>query len=493
MPSRHASPAGGRSAARLEPPGEDAPAPLARRARSQLVRLATGLLCCSAAACSGSEDDTAPARPNILLVSIDSLRPDHLGCYGYERDTSPVLDELAARGVRFDQAVSPTSWTLPAHATLFTGLPPEGHGLRVDATALSDEAVTLAEVLADAGYATAAFVGGPFLRTMYGMDQGFEVYDESVVKEFRASQKGATSPRLVGLTTDWLDDWERRDEPAPFFVFLHLWDVHYDYAPPPPYDSLFDPDYEGSVTGDDFETGNQVRLGMDPRDLEHVVALYDGEIAYTVHHLGTLLDHLEARGLADDTLVVVTSDHGEEFFEHGAKGHRKNLFDPSLRVPLIMSWPGRLPEGRVVESQVRLQDLPLTLLAQAGVAPPVGFAFAGPGAPQDLTPLMASDAGRGPDLEAFGDLQGVLTTLRGEGVKLVRTTDRGGVVEHELYLLDEDGESLAADDDSGPRLAELRQRMLEWKQRWARRRPLSVEIELSDEQTEHLRALGYLR
>ena len=451
----------------------------------------------------GDPGPAAPAAsrgPNVLLVSIDSLRADHLGCYGYERDTSPALDALAAEGVRYATVAAPSSWTLPAHATLFTALPPEGHGLRVDATALTDDAVCLAEVLQDAGYATSAFVGGPFLRSMYGLDQGFDHYDESVVKSFRDSQRGITSPDLVANTTAWIDDWDRAGREQPFFVFLHLWDVHYDYAPPPPYDTLFDPDYTGDITGDDFETGRAVHRDMDPVDLEHVVALYDGEIRFTDEHLGRLLAHLDELGLRDDLLVVVTADHGEEFFEHGAKGHRKNLFDPALLVPLVMRWPGRLPAGEVVDAQVRLQDVPTTILSLVGVEPPLGFGFQGEGAPQDIAALMGAGDGPGSgsgSLPAFGDLEGRVTTLRTERFKFVRRQSPSGDVRESLF--DVTG-PLEVRVDSGTPSAEvsasmdtLRDALQAWKVRWGRRRPLSVEIQLSDEQLETLRALGYIR
>jgi arylsulfatase A-like enzyme len=446
----------------------------------------------------------------VLLVSIDSLRPDHLGCYGYERDTSPVIDALAAEGVRYETVAAPSSWTLPAHATLFTALPPEGHGLRVDATALTDEAVCLAEVLRDAGYATSAFVGGPFLRRMYGLDQGFDHYDESVVRSFRDAQRGSTSPELVANATDWLSDWDRDGRERPFFLFLHLWDVHYDYAPPPPYDRMFDPDYTGDITGNDFETGRTIHRNMDPTDLEHVVALYDGEIRFTDEHLGQLLAQLDELGLRDDLLVVVTADHGEEFFEHGAKGHRKNLFDPTLLVPLVMRWPGRLPAGEVVQNQVRLQDVPTTILALAGVEPPFGFGFQGQGAPRALRPDQGDGAvdsagdNNGSGHPAYADLEGRVTTLRTDRYKFVRRQSPSGDVRESLFDVTGDGLErrieIGTETGTGTPSAELtatmnalRDELQAWKTMWGRRRPLNIEIVLSVEQLETLRDIGYIR
>ena len=151
---------------------------------------------------------------------------------------------------------------------------------------------------------------------------------------------------------------------------MHLWDVHYDFIPPPPYDRLFDPDYRGTITGVDFMENTAVHREMDPRDLEHLVALYDGEIRFTDEILGDDPRRPARRGLLDDTLVAVTADHGEEFFEHGRNGHQQTLYDEVVRVPLVLHWPGRLAGGRVVRDQVRLVDLMPTFLAAAGAAPP---------------------------------------------------------------------------------------------------------------------------
>lgn len=482
------------------------PTPREKRSRFRPVPVCLSI----ALAAVGCRDDQAlqQVRPNVLLISIDSLRADHLGCYGYERDTSPVLDGLAEEGVRFATVVSPTSWTLPAHATLFTGLPPEGHGLRLDARALTPEAHCLAEVFDAAGYATAAFVGGPFLRKMYGFDQGFHVYDESVVRSFRESQSGVTSPDLVGLTTDWLDTRSASDDEAPFFVFLHLWDVHFDYTPPEPYDTLFDPDYDGDITATDFELGGHIHRDMDPADLAHVVALYDGEIRYTDEWVGRLLEHLENLGRLDDTIVAVTSDHGEEFFEHGMKGHRKNLHDESLLVPLLIRYPPLVPPGRVVQEQVRLMDVPGTLAALAGVTLPLGFGARGGPAftqPGDLSAFIV-EAGRGAadtTLEsgappedalarvAFGDLHGSWSSVRtGERKLLQRTGERS---REQLFDLSEDPGELAGIAGDSQERDELRTLLGKWKSFWGRRRPPSIDIELSDEQLETLRALGYIR
>ena len=334
------------------------------------------------------------ARPDIVLVSIDSLRADHLGCYGYARPTSPGIDRLAAEGVRFHNTVSTTSWTLPAHAALLTGLYDSTHGLVDNGLTLSDNVVTLAEVMKDAGYRTAGFYGGPYLNPTYGFGQGFDTYvscmaevkDPVPKEDAKGPLKGqavrsfgdVTGPRTLQQVTAWMDTLDER----PFFLFLHLWDVHYDYIPPDEYIRMFDPDYAGSLTGHRMMRSRAVSPAMPKRDLEHLIALYDGEIRFTDDILGKILAEIDRRGRLDASLVVVTADHGEEFFEHGNKGHQKSLYDEVLRVPLIVRWPGRLDAGRVVDDQVRLIDVAPTIASLAGV--PLSAEVQG----RDLGPLM---------------------------------------------------------------------------------------------------------
>jgi arylsulfatase A-like enzyme len=343
-----------------------------------MTRAAALAVALALTACRG---DAPPpgSRPNIVLVSIDSLRADHVGCYGYPQPTSPTIDALARDGARFASAVTTTSWTLPAHAAMFTGLYDSTHGLHDNGLRLGAGTRTLAEVLRDAGYHTAGFYAGPYLHPVFGLGDGFDVYrscmtalpdelsDEAVRAESRArdgrSHADVTSPRTLEQVTRWA---EAAPRDRPFFLFVHLWDVHYDFIAPAEYVERFDPGYAGTLTGVDFMENPAVHPRMDPRDYRHLLALYDAEIRFTDEHLGRILDALRARGMLDGALVIVTADHGEEFFEHGSKGHQQTLFDEVLRVPLVMSWPGRIAPGTLVEDQVRLVDLMPTILRAAG-------------------------------------------------------------------------------------------------------------------------------
>ncbi|MFT7677985.1 MAG: arylsulfatase A-like enzyme [Planctomycetota bacterium] len=318
----------------------------------------------------------APA-PSVLLISIDMLRADHVSCYGYERNTTPSIDSMAASGVRFSQTVSTAPWTLPAHASLFTSLPSSVHGASDAATtALAPEITTLAERFSTAGYRTAGFYAGPYLHAAYGLGQGFDVYRYCVdyaedygagdVAEWgmdaeaqRRSHHGVTNPGVHHAASAWLDSVP---EGEPFFAFVHLWDAHYDFTPPAPYDSMFtDPNYKGFVTGREFFFDPRIHAGMDPADLAQLVGLYDGEIRWTDAFVGKLLDDLERLGRLENTIVVLVSDHGTELFDHGEKGHRRTLYDEALMVPFVLSGPG-VPAGVAVPDQVSLLDVGPTLL-----------------------------------------------------------------------------------------------------------------------------------
>ena len=309
--------------------------------------------------------DDAPARgANLLLISIDSLRADHLHCYGYERETSPALDALAAEGILFENTIAQAPWTLPSHASLLTSTYPRTHQVTSKERRLPVGVRTLARMLKAEGYDNRAVVSGPFMQAQFGLRRGFAQYDDSIAQGgHKRSHRVVTSPTINATAMRMLDEVE-----PPFFLFLHYWDVHYDYQPPPPYDRMFDPDYAGSITGREFISGTEVYDGMDERDLEHVLALYDGEIAWVDHHVGQLIASLKERGLYENTVIVVTSDHGDEFLEHGELGHQHSLYQELLRVPFILRVPN-LEGGRRIDRLVQSIDIMPTLLDLLGASP----------------------------------------------------------------------------------------------------------------------------
>jgi arylsulfatase A-like enzyme len=363
----------------------------------------------------------AAARPapgwNVLLISIDSLRADHLGCYGYGRDTSPVIDGVAREGIRFASAVSPTSWTLPSHISLFSGRYGLSHGVVTEMHRLSLEIPTLGEVLQGAGYRTAGFVSGPYLAGHYGYARGMDTYEDlSARYEHRREARSAVvAPTINEMAERWLDQHGRER----FFLFLHYFDVHYDYVPPAPFDKMFDPDYRGTVDSKDLLKNPRVNAKMDPRDLAHVKALYDGEIRFTDMHVGKVLAKLEQMGVRDRTLVVITSDHGDEFFEHGSKGHQRTLYDEVLLVPLVVRLPDGADAGRVVREEVSLVDVMPTVLELLGVSAPSGM---------DGESLIALMQGRGTGAprEVYGEFYNKL----GLNVQVARRSAATKVIQH---------------------------------------------------------------
>ena len=283
--------------------------------------------------------------PNVILITLESLRPDHVGCYTGPKATTPALDAFARESMVYEKAYSVTSWTLAAHASIFTGLYPTAHQAVGPIDKLHNSYETLTEILAKRGYQTAGFSSGPYLRKTHNLTQGFEYYDEesSSIKHVDA-HGDVTNPHMLASITSFLE--QKQDRNRPLYLFAYFWDPHYDYIPPAPYNREFvGPDAEFcDVT--EFGLKQKIHPGSSLAQLAYVKSQYDGEIRWTDEHLGRLFQLLRDKGLWDDTLIVVTSDHGEEFFEHGSKGHKNNLFVESVHVPLIVKYPRGTETGR---------------------------------------------------------------------------------------------------------------------------------------------------
>ncbi len=350
------------------------------------VALALGI----AGGCSVFEE----RPPNVLLVSIDTLRADHLGAYGYARPTSPRLDAFAAESIRYARALAPTPWTLPSHAAMLTGRHPFDLGILDSDGTLPAQTPTLAETLRGQGYATAAFVDSDpesFVGGRRGFDRGFDRFVHAPHKTRRRHVYDMAATVRVAL--DWLD---QREVERPFFLFLHTKSVHATptdaaesdapYDKPAPYRTRFLKDAKQRFPWrDDQVFGTALlrywnealasgeipkqRFGAD--ELEELKALYDGGVYYTDRFFGVLLDALRSRGLDRDTVVVVTADHGEAFLEHEFFLHQE-LFRELLEVPLIVRLPSRR-NARVIPETVTLEDLMPTLLKLVGAEAPAGL------------------------------------------------------------------------------------------------------------------------
>lgn len=301
----------------------------------------------------------------IIVVSLDTLRADHLGCYGYDAPTSPRLDALAADGVRCARATAPSNWTLPSHASLFTGLLPARHGVREQRHVLGEEPAHLVETLRDDGFATAAFTGGGFLHPRHGLDRGFDHYDWQ--EEFEHAWDD---------TLDEARAWLSRRRDRDVFLFLHTFEIHVPYTAPPMYLRRFSDNHRMRFGGLAVQIQALKRKGdeLRPRDIADVVARYDAGIAYADDLLGRFLDWLAAEGLDGNLLLVVTSDHGEELWEHGDHGHNDDHLGPEVTdVPLLLRLPGGAAGGTVVPDEVSFLDVMPTVLDAAGLPRPAGL------------------------------------------------------------------------------------------------------------------------
>jgi arylsulfatase len=360
---------------------------------------ATALIALAALGCTRATEIEPLGRPPVVLILFDALHAGHVSHLGYERETTPHLDRLAAEGVSFAYAFAPAPYTLASIPSLLTGRRPDSHGVTTPAARLAAEETTLAELLADAGYRTVGAVGNPNGSARFGNDQGFARFDElfRIFADGRDYER-ASADRFVAFARDEL---ARARDGAPLFLYLHVLEPHLPYAMPDEYRALWlDPAYDGPfATGEaqPFLDTVMGKLDADERDVEAAIALYDANLRWADHNLGELRRLLEEAGLWDEALVVVTSDHGEAFWQHGRWGHMDQLFDEQLRVPLVI----KLPTGRGLRGVVR-DDL-VSLL---DVAPSVcQWLDLAPGAlPLDGLPLAAlveDAAARAPERDLF--------------------------------------------------------------------------------------------
>ncbi len=323
-------------------------------------------------------DRASDPRPNILLVTFDTTRADHLSCYGYRKKTSPAIDALAQDGVRYDRAYAVASWTLPTHSSLFTGKFPSSHGSQYDpegafnlvmeggikgiegwsqyrANPIADDEVTLAALLTANGYATGGIVGGPWMKSVFRLSKGFELYDD---RDFVQDTKmgavtelnGRTAESITNAAKDFVND--HADEA--FFLFLNYYDPHTPYT--------FQGDYIR-----EFWDGP---IPPEGPSLEWNLALYDAEIRYTDHHFGRLIQHLKDTGLYDTTWIILTADHGELMGENNLHGHGDSLSEPEIHVPLIVKGPGATRARGPNATPVQQVDIMPTILDAVGIARP---------------------------------------------------------------------------------------------------------------------------
>ncbi len=429
-----------------------------------------------------------PQGPNLLFITIDTLRADRLGCYGYERNTSPAIDRLAREGTLFEHCYAQRGLTWPSLTSIMTALYPKTHGVLKNQWMLDGQFITLAEILKNKGYKTGAFLANFY----YAPNRGFDV------------KKGGEVGDLDKTVTRDALAWMNRLNPEKdrFFMWVHYKNPHDPYTPPQRYIDMFDSTYTGPFDGSrpvlDSIYVNQIDLSE--RDLAYINALYDAEIRTTDVYIDRLLNRLDEMGLTDNTLVVFSADHGEELYDRNYYFfHSCSMYDGVLRIPLIFRMPGIVPAGKVVSNQVESIDITPTILQLMKL--PLREEFEG----QSALPLIFG-ATNGSWRPAFAERAGAIFSIRTPEWKYIynpddyhtycsRSDDDTGdgylIDAQELYDVRTDpGETRNVVDEHPDVALELRAQILEWLNT---NRRVHKEHKLTKEAEERLRALGYIK
>jgi len=442
--------------------------------RRLLLGVALGAM---AGACHqpGNPIEAGTPRPNVLLISIDTLRADHLGCYGYPRDTSPFLDRLAAQGTRIESAVVQTLATLPSHTTMLTSLPREIH--RAGSTrdgplrGVPEEALLLQEVFRQNGYATLAVTAGGNVSAKLGFARGFDRFHG------HGRPVGKGRRKLLAWVREYLA------EKQPIFAFFHTYQVHSPYEPPEYYRSLFgefESDFE-PTSENLLEIREAPHENLSPGDLAYLETMYDGGIRQTDEAIGLLFEGLARLGFLDRAVVAVTSDHGEEFAEHGGLLHRGLLYEELLRVPLIF-WGEGIAAGRIDSRPFSSLDLAPSLLGCAGLEVP---------AEMQGRDRICTQAAAAEEEILIAQYSEKLYAARTATWKLIWTLEPPAL---ELYHLPTDpgeGRNVAAQHRAV--VSRLRREILSWRKAQTSRVLAEMPpAQLSEQEEAELRALGYL-
>ncbi len=465
-------------------------------------------------------DQVRRDHPNIVLIVMDATRARNLSCYGYGRPTTPNIDRLAERGVVYEQAISPAGWSLPSHASMFTGLFASRHGADDQHKYLQPEHPTMAELLGARGYQTLGFCENPYVGPATGLDRGFGWFNrpykstprpalKRVGKVARKIRNGIAIARGehdsgASLINSRVFDSLRRlqEDSAPFFMFVHYEDTHAPYRLPKkfarflpagvslaeamrvnqdPWKYLIDP---GSMKQEDFQT---------------LAGLYDSEVSYVDSRIGQVVDWLDRFHMLDRTMVIVTADHGENLGDHSMMAHKYCLYDTLVHVPLVIRYPGGTVAPGRVSYQVQTLDLLPTVLTMLGETNSETFRslqgcdlLSAPRREYTIAEQSRPDLSKfytrfpGVDVSRFDR---ALTMIRDDRYKFIRASDGN----HELYDRATDpGESHNLIDRLPQQAAELDRRLEEWRAAFEQAEPTEPAPEFDDEVAERLRALGYL-
>ncbi len=354
-----------------------------------------------------------PPPVNVILIIIDTLRKDHVSCYGYERETTPNLDELAREGVRFENAKAPSPWTLPSIASMLTGQNPSNHmaGIHLDPpdmedrrlTMMHESILTIAQIFQQKGYSTVGFFQNPFVDPSFGLDRGFDVYNYRPGDNLNIRRANS----VVDAAVQWLEQRGRTRQG--FLMVVHLFDPHLAYDPAINFVATYTYGYKGKLRppfAPDLKEIRSGRMELSEADKQFAIGLYDGEIATVDNSLGSFFDYLKEKGVYDSSMIIAASDHGEEFWDHDSFEHGHTMHWELLDVPLIIRFPGGLHAGKVITEGVSLTDLFPSILGFLDWSVPIrmdGVSFI-PG-PSTLTVrphiLFSENVHFGPQQQAF--------------------------------------------------------------------------------------------
>ena len=412
----------------------------------------------------------AGPKPNVILISIDTLRWDHCSAYGYERNTTPTLKKLANQGVSFAAAYSPTSSTCPSHATMFTSLYPITHGILLnDGIRLEPEFETLAERFKMNGYQTAGIISSFVLHSKFGFSQGFDFYDENFmeahasmsIKVYHEVLVPGGFDQIAGVTSGKVETWlnDQRDEKRPFFLFVHFMDPHDPYVPPQPFASKF-----GSNN----------------------IGQYDGEVAYTDNNIKKILNKIKQLELDKNTLVVIVGDHGEGLGDHNWMKHGRYVYDEAVRVPYIFYWPGHTLKDVVFSMPVDLLTLAPTILDMVGIKYD-DSGFDG----KSLATAISEGSAPSTNYPVYMQSRHIKPKKSGIRVGDLKYIEHFDGTKKELYNLKNDPKELtnlySIHQDQAD---QLRSKIEDWKDAYTRKGPRNNV--LSEEDRRKFKSLGYI-
>jgi choline-sulfatase len=426
---------------------------------------------------------------NVILITVNALRADHLRIYGYKNNTAPAIEKFAQHSYIFYQAIAQSHWTFPSQVSILTSRYVHNHGIYGRDQKMPPSMVTLPSILKTHGYMTAAFVGGLDMASAHGLSQGFDRYFDESGDQPVASFKD-TVPRAI----QWLSEHKTER----FFLFVHGYDVHPPFNKPAPYDTMFDPGYAGPIDKLSLDYGllkninNNIlvadgrEIKLTAQDLHHIVARYDGGIRYADHYIAELLETVDTFGLADKTIIILTAEHGEELSDHGTfdRFGKQTLYDEVIRVPLIIRLPPSLTNAKRITQQVQLIDIMPTVLDLLRI--PVNENAQG----SSLSPLMGNATGQGTYAAeyAFSEASVQKWSVRTRDWKLIH-----GKGTFELYDMHNDKTEKNNLARRQPELVYLLlQKSLAWRERTKSNTPQNdTHLDLSDEMKKKLIGAGY--